>query len=89
MPPGLGAGPLAVLGACGGSTLPACCCCSLVRPGGRGDSIGGCVGGGVLVWRCSGILLVLELALNDLGHHQQQLLQQCPHLVLFQYPFGP
>jgi hypothetical protein len=53
--------------------------------------MGGGVGGGVFtgIRRCSGILLVLELALNDLGFHRQQSWQECPLPALFQYPFGP
>ncbi len=57
--------------------------------GGGGDGIGVGVGGSVLVWRCSCILLVLKLALNDLGLHWQQRWRQCPSPTLFQYPLGP
>ncbi len=86
MPPGLGAGPLAVLGAGGGSTLPAA---AAVPQWGRvkGCCISGCIGGCVLVRHCSGILLVLETALNDLSLHQQQcwlrvLVLQCSCILL-------
>jgi len=84
MPPRLGA-----RAAGKGSTLPAAAAAPPVRRGGGVDGIGGGVGGGVLIRRCSGILLVLELALNDLGLHRQQRRRWCPRPALFQYPFGP